>query len=139
MRRWLSDVRTTFHALSQSRRQHLQEYADSYAASSLLHRLWWKHLFWLYTFARIESRSWSGRMVGCCHLWYCRAADRILGGDRCVRYAAASYKKAEESEAKGRRLKASLQRNARDRFIDRLADELLRNPNFVPPKKRTIQ
>jgi hypothetical protein len=136
MRRWLSDVRRTFHALSQSRRQHLQEYGESFAVSSLFHRLWWKHLFWLYTLVRIEIRSWPRRMAGCCYLWYCRAADRMLGGDRCARYAAACHSKAEECEAKARRLQTSLQRNAEDRFIDRLADELLLNPNFVPPKKR---
>jgi hypothetical protein len=139
MRTWLSDARTTFHALSQSRRQHLQEYADSHAASSLFHRLWWKHLFWLYTFARIESRSWSRRIMGWCYLSYCRAADRIVGGDRCAQYAAACDKKAEVSEAKARRLQASLQRKAEDRFVDRLAGELLENPHFVPPKKRIIQ
>jgi hypothetical protein len=77
---------------------------------------------------------------------YCKVADRLFGGNRYERYLEARRReveeckrKAEECEAKARRLRTSLQRNAEDRFIDRLADESLLNPNFVPPKKRTIQ
>ena len=145
MRLWLADSKKTYCTLRDGRRRLLTK-TDGLAALPWHERLWHGHLYWVMKFAKIESTSAFRCTTRIFIRGFCKVADRLFGGNRYERYLEARRReveeckrKAEESETKARRLQTSLQRNAEDRFIDRLADELLLNPNFVPPKKRTIQ
>ncbi len=94
-------------------------------------RLWYHHLFWLYSFIKSSTGIYAKRLIRITTEFYCKSADRIFGGTRYEQCLQRQQKECERLQLKIRELKTAQQERAERRFERETTYQALTNPHFV--------
>jgi hypothetical protein len=132
MRRWLSDCCEYFRTLKECRARLLKN-TRNLSAISLFSRIWDENLYWICIFMGTAIQWASRNTFRFFERGYCRVADRLFGGDRCLRYSHKCERLAKAAHAKVRMLRSEQFLRDSEHFNWYLATEAHTNPAFTDP------